>query len=269
MADVEIIPVSPRHSVLLAEEYLTLIQTPPRQDFVVRTIQQRTVGNLPLMSAELVIASAETREHFPLAAEYPLHFRKTYFPSRMHANPENEMARHVRACELLNLAPPIGYTSTTFRTCLVPGTPYSRLSPFGISPVDGNIWRAQKLPLESAAGLWKLAEEAFCQLERLHAGGLCHGDAELHNFIVCPSPLELIPIDFESSVEQTDVTDEEWEKKKELDLAPFMTEAVYIQCALGRQPSRLGELSYAAIEHLFDDPERFRRAIDEQARLGQ
>ena len=35
----------------------------------------------------IVIAGQETRSEFPLAATYPLHFRKTYFPGRLHGDP--------------------------------------------------------------------------------------------------------------------------------------------------------------------------------------
>ena len=37
---------------------------------------------MPLMSADLVIASEDTRVRFAAARTYPLHFRKTYYPGR-------------------------------------------------------------------------------------------------------------------------------------------------------------------------------------------
>ncbi len=61
MDDERLVPVSPRHSVLLSREYLTFIDTPPQRDYVVRTVAKRQVGKMMLMSGDLVIASAETR----------------------------------------------------------------------------------------------------------------------------------------------------------------------------------------------------------------
>ena len=61
MDDERLVPVSPRHSVLLSREYLTFIDTPPQRDYVVRTVAKRQVGAMMLMSGDLVIASAETR----------------------------------------------------------------------------------------------------------------------------------------------------------------------------------------------------------------
>jgi len=259
--------VSPRHTVLLAVELFPLIETPPRQDFVVRTRARREANGLPLMTAELIIASAETRRTHPAADTYPFHFRKTYFPGRLHGDPQVEWERHLRASELCATPPPIGYGPTVFRSCLVPGQPYSRLTPFGGEPPENNIAKAQTLPLATAAGLWRLAEETLAQLLRLHEGGLAHGDPELHNIIVCPSPLEPILIDFEAAVERLAMEGAAWEARCEADLEPLLREAVYLQCALGRQPGPLGELSWARMARLFRSPDRFRRAIDERAEV--
>ena len=51
------IKVSPRHEVLLAHEYLLLVEQPPKRDFVVRTIMRRQANDVVLMLAELVVAS--------------------------------------------------------------------------------------------------------------------------------------------------------------------------------------------------------------------
>src|SRR5205085_1130177 len=84
----------------------------------------------------------------------------------------------------------IGFEEYSFRSCLVPGRPFQRLSPFGM-PEESNVRIARSLQLATAAGLYRLAEDALANLQTLHAAGLAHGDAELHNFVVCPSPLEL------------------------------------------------------------------------------
>jgi serine/threonine protein kinase len=173
----------------------------------------------------------------------------------------------VRASELCRTPPPIGHSSNTFRSCLIPGKSFARLTPFGGEPPENNISKAEKLPLVTAAGLWRLAEETLAQLLALHDGGLAHGDTELHNIIVSPAPLEPILIDFEAAARQDAMAAADWEKRCKLDLEPLLREAVYLQCALGRQPSRLGELSWDRLPELFRSPDRFQHAIEMQAGL--
>ncbi len=260
------IAVSPRHQVLLAREYLALVERPPQRDFVVRTLMRRQVGDLLLMTAELVIAGAETRALHPLAVAYPLHFRKTYFPGQLHDDPQVEFDNHALASRITSQPPPIGYTAKVFRSCLLPGTPYARLSPFsGVEPAERTIPLAEKLPLASAAGLWLLAERALGQLVKLQEGGLAHGDAELHNCIVCPAPLELLFIDFGGSVHRADVGAEAWAARCARDLEPILREAVFLQCALGRQVGPLAELSWERMDRLLPSADRFRRVIERQA----
>ncbi|MES1166168.1 MAG: hypothetical protein ABUR63_10440 [Verrucomicrobiota bacterium] len=261
------IAVSPRHTVLLAGELFPLIDKPVRHDFVVRTRARREANGLPLMTAELVIAGDETRRAHPAAETYPLHFRKTYFPGRLHGDPAVEFERQQRASELSGTPPPIGYSATVFRSCLVPGQSYARLTPFGGEPPENNIAKAQKLALAAAAGLWRLAEETLAALNALAAGGLAHGDAELHNIIVCPSPLEPVLVDFEASVLRDALSDADWAARRKLDVAPLLREAVYLQCALGRQPGLLGDLAWNSLADLFRSPDRFRQAIAAQAEV--
>ena len=261
------IAVSPRHTVLLARELCPLVEKAPRQDFVVRTWARREANGLPLMAAELVIAGEETRRAHPAADTYPLHFRKTYFPARMHGDPQVEFELHLLASQLSPTPPPIGYTTTVFRSCLIPGQSYARLTPFGGEPPENNIGKAEKLPLATAAGLWRLAEEALAQLLVLQGGGLAHGDAELHNIIVCPAPLGPVLVDFEAAVRRDSIDAATWETRCARDLEPLLREAVYLQCILGRQPGQLGELSWNRIAALFHSPDRFRRAIEQQAEV--
>jgi hypothetical protein len=256
------ISVSPRHRVLLAEEYLPLVKRAPKRDFVVRTVVQRQANDLLLMTAELVIAGEETRALHPLAVTYPLHFKKTYFPGQFYDDPKIEFDNSVLASRVTSLPPPIGYASNIFRSCLLPGTAYARLSPFGVDPPERNVPVAEKVPLESAAGLWLLAEQALAQLLALQDAGLAHGDAELHNCIVCPTPLELLFIDFGSSVHRSRVDADGWEARCARDLEPILREAVFLQCALGRQVGPLAELSWDRIDRLFASPDRFRRVIE-------
>ena len=261
------IAVSPRHTVLLAKELCPLVEKAPRQDFVVRTWARREANGLPLMAAELVIAGAETRQAHPAAETYPLHFRKTYFPARLHDDPQVEFELHLLASQLSRTPPPIGYTTTVFRSCLIPGQSYARLTPFGGEPPENNIAKAQKLSLATAAGLWRLAEEALAQLLMLQDGGLAHGDTELHNIIVCPAPLEPVLVDFEAAIRRDTIEPAAWDARCARDLEPLLREAVYLQCALGRQSSQLGELSWSRLAALFRSPERFRQAIERQAEV--
>ena len=261
------IAVSPRHTVLLAKELTSLIDKPKRQDFVVRTWARREANGLPLMAAELVIAGEETRKAHPAAETYPLHFRKTYFPGRMHGDPHDEYDLNMLASQLSKTPPPIGYTDDVFRSCLIPGQSYTRHTPFGGEPPDNNIAKAQKLPVPTAAGLWHLIEEAFTQLRTLQDGGLAHGDTELHNIVVCPAPLEAILVDFEAASRRDALDAAAWDKRCRRDLEQLLREAIFLQCALSRQPSPLGELSWNRLGELFRSPDRFQRAIELQAEV--
>lgn len=250
---------------MLRDDYAAMIRRAPRSDFVVSTLARRFAGDMPLMTADLVIAGEATRAEFPLAATYPLHFRKTYFPGRLHGDPAIEYARQAKASELVGVPMPIGNSPRTFRSCLIPGRPYSRLTPFGSEPEGSNIPKAERLSLEAAAGLFHFAEGAFDVLVRMHAGGLAHGDAELHNFIASPSPLEIVPIDFEASVVQSEMSPEAWVARQAADLYPVLREAVFLLCALGPQPqSAMARLATERIGTLFKEPARFLEAIERQ-----
>ncbi|HKU37522.1 MAG TPA: hypothetical protein VJR89_05225 [Polyangiales bacterium] len=263
MDDQRWIAVSPRHKVRLASEYQLLLEHPPQRDFVVRTIEQREANGLPLMAAEIVIAGAQTRREYALAEQYPLHFRKTYFAGRLHGDPRIEYEASVLASHLVGLPPPIGYTGQVYRSCLVPGSPYSRLSPFDLDSEDSSLRRCDSLPLAAAAGLWRLAEEAWQMLEQLHAGGLAHGDAELQNFVVCTAPLEVVLIDFETAVRREDVDEAAWKACCAKDRGPLLKQAIFLQAVLGRQPGEYADQAWDAAPRLFRDAARLRRAIDQ------
>lgn len=258
------IQVSPRHYVALSDDYLPMIDKAPREDFVVRALARRKVGVMTLMMGELVIAGAGTREKFELSERYPLHFRKTYYPGQMHGDPLTEFELHEQASKLVDVPPPIGSTPNSFRSCFLPGTPLDRVSALGTEPEESNIGLARALTLSSAAGLWRLAEEAFDLLTRLQAGGLTHGDAHLHNFIVCPSPLEVLPIDFEIGVSKDTVSAEVWEQRCEADRQHLSKLAIYLQCALGQQRGTLARESMARLEALVKPAKAFQDAIEER-----
>jgi hypothetical protein len=261
--------VSPRHVVTVDDDYWALIQRAPQQDFVVRTLAKRMAGDMPLMSGELVIASRATREQFALAQQFPLHFRKTYYPGQLRGDPKGEYERHLLASQVLGIPAPIGHHQGVFRSCLLPGKPFDSITPFGTEPEDSNIKHAEKLPLASAAGLWLLAEQIMQTLTRLHDAGLTHGDAELHNFIVCTSPLEVLPIDFDMAVQRANVDEEDWERRCREELEPLLKVAVYLQCTLGVQPGPLSELSLQRLDALFKRADPFRHAIAQRSGLRQ
>jgi hypothetical protein len=262
MDDERLVEISPQRSVRLAPELIDVLERPQWGDYVVRTITRREANGLPLMSAEIVIAGRETREQHPLSATYPLHFRKTYFAARLHGDTSKEFENQAAASRILGIPPPIGYGPRVFRACLVPGRPYQKLSPFGLDPEDSNLRAAVKVPLAAAAGLWGFMASALRQFYALHDAGLAHGDAELHNLVVSPSPLEVVPVDFEGAVERGNLDDAAWAARRKMDLAPLLREAVYIQCVLGRQRGPLADAAWSAIDGLFRAPDRFRRAIE-------
>lgn len=260
--------VSPRHAVRVGAEYAVWIKRAPRQDFVVRTIMKREANGMPLVSADIVIAGEETRATFPLAASFPLHFRKTYYPGRLHGDPRQERDRQNDAAEILGIPPAIGATHQIFRSCFLPGMPYNRLSPFGADPEDANLPLARKLDLAKAAGLWRLLHDAFDSLNKLHAGNIVHGDLELHNLIVCSSPLECILIDFEATARKDELDEAEFEKRRGTDFIPMLREAIFLQCALGAQPGPLAEMARTRIKELLKRPDRFLEEIEQQSKLA-
>jgi hypothetical protein len=264
MEDERLVAVSPQHSVRLAREFFDLVEKPPQVDYVVRTIARREANGLPLMSADFVIAGRETRERHPLARDYPLHFRKTYFAARLSGDTGREFRLLALASAVLRLPPPIGFGQNVIRGCLVPGRPYSHLSPFGTDPEEGNLRIATKVPLATAAGLWGFVERAFAALTTLQAAGLAHGDAELHNMVVCSSPLDVVLVDFEAAVERSELDEAAWRKRCATDLTMVLREAVFLQCVLGRQRTPLADAAWMDLDRLFRSPERFRKAIELQ-----
>jgi hypothetical protein len=267
LAESHIVQVSPCHAVTVDDDYFALIRRAPQQDFVVRTLARTMAGDAPLMLGELVIAGGSTRDRHPLAATYPLHFRKTYFRGRLRGDPKIEFERQARASEVLGIPSPIGYAGDTFRSCLLPGRPFDQVMPFGTDPEESNIRHAERLDLAASAGLWLLAERVLGTLRSLHRAGLTHGDAQLHNFIVCFAPLDVVPIDFDMSVAREAVSDEEWDRQCAADLPPLLRIAVFLQCALGAQSGQLAELSLGQMDRLVARSEPFRRAIEARARL--
>lgn len=267
MEDDPLIRLSPRHYVRFAPEIVAVIDRPQRSDVVIRTIRRKEANGLPLMSGEIVVAGRETRAAFPLAEKYPIHFRKTYFPGRLHGDPGVEFARHQEASEIIDIPPPIGCDERSFRACLLPGRPLDTLSPFQGEPEDIHLRQARELSLDAAVGQWTLTQTAFETMGRLHERGLVHGDAVLQNFIVCTTPLEIIPIDFEAARRREALDDVEWQRSVQSDLDPLLLHAVFLLCTLGVQPGALAEAALARMGRLLRSPERFRHEIERRSEL--
>jgi hypothetical protein len=249
---------------MVGEEYVPMLDRAPREDFVVRTLARRMLADRPMMMGELVIAGEATRAKYELAARYPLHFRKTYYPGRLHGDPCLELERHAFASSLVGLPPPIGCTRNTFRSCFLPGSALDRLSSLGTEPAESNVAQAQALTLAELAGLWRLLEEAHDVVLRLQQGGLTHGDAHPHNFIVCSSPLEVLPVDFERALLRDETGEEEWNERCQQDRDLLLQLAIYLQCGLGQQRGALAQEALTRLDALVRPAETFRRAITER-----
>jgi tRNA A-37 threonylcarbamoyl transferase component Bud32 len=133
-----------------------------------------------------------------------------------------------------------------------------------VEPDQQNIAVARDLSLAAAAGLWKLTEDAFDLVQRLQKGDLSHGDTHLHNFIVSPSPLEVVPIDFEMARTREDCAPDAWEARCESERMHLLKFAIFLQSALGRGRGELAERSMEAIDQLVEKPKPFIKAIDER-----
>jgi serine/threonine protein kinase len=257
-----LIQATPDHRVYLADEILQLVDNPQQKDFVIRRVSRKMANGQPLIQGELVVSGCETRSLYPLAVQYPVHFRKTYYPTCFHQNPEQEYNNHLLASQILQVAPPIGHTKTTFRSCFIPGVSYQKLTPFGVEPIMQNLQIGEDVPPASLIGLWQLLDELHGQVKKLHAHGLAHGDLYLHNVFVTKAPIGVHMIDFELAKREDEMeSPEKWEDFKTKDLTEILQHAIYLQCALGFQKGPLAEESEKEIDQLFPDGDAVRRKL--------
>jgi hypothetical protein len=82
---------------------------------------------------------------------------------------------------------------------------------------------------------------------------------------VALAPAEAVLIDFELAKWKKDLSDADWQKAVRADFTELLKEAVYLQCALGRQPGPLADMAMERIVELFPSPGRFERSIRRQA----
>ena len=261
------IAVSPRHTVLLATELYPLVEKAPRQDFVVRTRARREANGLPLMTAELVIAGEETRQAHPPPRPIRCTFARPTSPDGCTAIRRSSSSSTCWRRSSAGRRRRSGTRPTCFAAawCRASPTRASRRSAASLPRTTSPRRRSCRWRPRRGCGGWPRKRWRSCSCFR--SGGLAHGDAELHNIIVCPAPLEPILIDFEAAVATgRRWTSAAWEARCEQDLQPLLREAVYLQCALGRQPSPLGERSWNRLGELFRSPDRFRRAIETAGR---
>lgn len=247
------VPLSPFHRIDVNETLRYLLDQPREKDFSLRTIAHKLgPDGRELVHMDLVIAGRETRAAFPLAQRYPIHFVKTYQPWSFHGDPKVEYDNHLAAAAILNAPAPIGYDASSIRSAFLPGKPLSRLSPFtNVEPRERCLGIAQQTDPAALIGLWKLAEEAFAQLQTLHAHGFFHRDLELHNLIVCTAPVRVFLIDFESAERDFKGPCETREELRFNDLAEILRLAIYVQSGLGGQEGPLAEASRQALPKLF------------------
>lgn len=263
------IALSEYHRIELAKGYQPLLDRPPQRDHVIRTVARKLIHGQPLVSGELVISGCETLEKYPRARLFPVHFRKTFYPGCFHKDPRFEYESHVKAAEIIALPPPIGFARKSFRSCFIQGTPFDRLSPFGIEPPEGNIAVAETANPARLIGLWNLMETIYGQVNQLHRNGLAHGDLFLHNVIVSLSPIGVYLIDFEQSLgEDACESPEKWGQIRREDFASILREAVFVQCGLGRQEGPLANAALKALPDLFRSERTFRAAIERKSHHG-
>ncbi len=263
-ADPKHVPLSPLHSIEIAETFQHLLAKPQEKDFPLHCIDRKTAPDgRDLVRMELVIAGRQTLEIFPLARKYPVHFLKSYHPWSFHGNPSVEFENQRAAAAILGIPEPIGYDANSIRTSFLPGKPLSKLSPFtDVAPPERCLGIAQKTDLATLIGLWKLAEELFAQLEKLHAYRFFHRDMELHNVIVCTAPVRTFLIDFESAERDFVGPDEHRNELRFKDLEELLRLAIYLQSGLGRQDGALALASLEALPQLFKSSSAFASKLD-------
>ncbi len=261
VTEIRRVPLSELHNIRLAREYWELLDKPPKSDFTLHTIATKEALGQKTMLAELVIAGKETREKFPLADKYPVHFKKTYLPGALHRDTSEEFAALNLASQILESPGPIGYSPHTIRSCFIPGKTLDRLTPFTLEPPEQNVEVGRKCPELQLYGLWMLLREAYDNLYKLHEKNFFHRDLELHNCTFCPRPTKLFLIDFGAANELK--PGEDRGKLKFNDLKQILTQAIFVQCALGKQSDPLAEASILHAQNLFRDASYFLRRIEE------
>ncbi len=260
----DLIPLSPLHGIAIAEGLRQLLTQPQEKDFPVHTIARKTgPDGRDLVHSQLVIAGRQSRAAFPLAGQYPVHFVKQYHPWSLHGDPAIEFENSRAAAEILAMPEPIGFDKNSFRSAFIPGRPLSRLSPFtNVEPPERCLGIALHTDPAALIGLWRLAEEIFAQLEKLHARRFFHGDMELHNIIVCTTPVRPFLIDFESAEREFEGSEEEFAQRRFRDLEELLRLAVYLQSGLGRQEGPLARASLDALPRLFRSSDTFASRLD-------
>ncbi len=258
------VPLSPLHTIELAEGLSHLLTKPPEKDFPLYSIARKTSPDgRELVHSELVIAGKRTRATYPLAEQYPVHFLKSYHPWSFHGDPGIEFENNRAAAQILGTPEPIGFDSNSFRATFIPGKPLSKLSPFtNIEPPHRCLGIAQETPPAALIGLWWLVAEVFEQIEKLHARRFYHGDMELHNVVVCTGPIQTFLVDFESSEREFRGPETTWEQQRGRDLFELLRLAIYLQCGLGSQQGTLARKSQEDLPKLFDHASTFSARLD-------
>jgi serine/threonine protein kinase len=246
-----LVALSPHHHADLIPELAYLVNSPPAHDLVIRTLARKLSNGTPLIQGDLVLAGRDTLDAYPLAKTYPVHFRKSYYPTAFHPPATIEFERHQKISQIIDVPPPIGATRNSFRSCFIPGVPLSRISPFGLEPLEQNLAISAKIDPGHLIGLWFLLERVEREVTVLHQKGMAHGDLFLHNVIVSRSPIATCLIDFEQAIECSESTSlGEWNMREQRDQEELFRHALWVQAGLGPQPGPLGEKSRAAADRV-------------------
>jgi hypothetical protein len=85
---------------------------------------------------------------------------------------------------------------------------------------------------------------------------------ELHNVVICTSPIQTFMIDFESSESSFVGPEKSWNDLRLRDYYELLRLAVYLQCGLGRQKGALAQKSLENLSLLFDTSSTFAARLD-------
>ena len=172
----------------------------------------------------------------------------------MHGDPREEFDRQSEAAELIGSRRRSAGRTTPFGAACFPAprttasrpSRSSRRTPSCTSPA---ICRCRSRP-----GSGRCVNRRFAGCPSCTRAASLHRDAELHNFIVCASPLEIVMIDFEGAATRKGLAPEAWDEAIRTDFDALAKEGALLQCSLGRQRGGFAEHCLRRGITLFRDP---------------
>jgi serine/threonine protein kinase len=223
-----------------AENLRKLIENPPEEDTKLQNIYKT-----PFVSGDIVLAGSETRKIHPLTHLNPIHFKKSYLQklSRWETTATHEaiISQHIwDHFQQLGTSGyptplPLGATSYTYRSQLLPAKTLGSLSPISLPLCPNNTLRqilAAKQYPEQFLPLWKKLEELNALIDLFHQGGFLHHDLHRENLMVEEENKTHHLIDFETSEEDERFHTAEWAAATLEDKKLFIQEASLILLCL-------------------------------------